>query len=155
MPVGLEYADPASQEGRRTGLEACTRSQASQPGYRDFTPHCSNPYTLASSRRGLKFILASISRMPSSAYASPQRHSPSLPLNGKIQSGAPNNSSPGLPHKGLRISQPFLGKPWLLTWTHPSRKMTDVGSYNTWTTCCWLPRPRENAGKGQKHCSSC
>ncbi|MXQ94605.1 hypothetical protein E5288_WYG010049 [Bos mutus] len=59
--------------------------------------------------------------MPS-AYASPQRHSPSLPFNGKIQSGAPNNSSSGLLLKGLRIPQPSLGKPWLLTWTHSSRK---------------------------------
>ena len=30
---------------------------------------------------------------------------------GKIQSGAPNNSSSGLPHKGLRTPQPSLGKP--------------------------------------------
>ena len=37
--------------------------------------------------------------MPSSAYASPQHHSPSLPLAGKIQSGAPSNSSSGFPHK--------------------------------------------------------
>ena len=47
MPLGLEYADPASQEGRRTGLEACTGSQASQPGYCDFTPHCSKPLHLS------------------------------------------------------------------------------------------------------------
>ena len=96
-----------------------------------------------------------ISRTSSSAYTLSQHHSPSLPLNGKIQSGASNNSSPGLPHKGLRIPQPSLGKPWLLTWTHSTRKSTDVGSYNTWMTCCWLPRPGKNAGKGQKHCSSC
>ena len=32
-----------------------------------------------------------ISRMPSSAYTSPLHHSPSLPLNEKIQSGAPDN----------------------------------------------------------------
>ena len=25
----------------------------------------------------------------------------------------------------------------------------DVGSYDTGMTCCWLPRPRKNAGKGQ------
>ena len=37
--------------------------------------------------------------MPSFAYASPQHHSPSLPLDGKIQSGAPRNSSSGLPSK--------------------------------------------------------
>ena len=92
--------------------------------------------------------------MPS-AYASPQRYSPSLPLNGKIQSRASNNSSPELPHKGLRTPQPSLGKPWLLTWTHSIQKSMDVGSYNTWMTCCWLPRPRKNVGKGQKHCSSC
>ena len=36
--------------------------------------------------------------MPSSAYALPQHHSPSLPLNGKIQSGAPSISSSGVPH---------------------------------------------------------
>ena len=80
---------------------------------------------------------------------------PIFALNGKIQSGAPNNSSPGLPLKGLRTPQPSLGKPWLLTWTHSIRKSMDVGSYNTGMTCCWLPRPRENVGKGQKHCSSC
>ncbi|KAM9739194.1 uncharacterized protein ACBT57_013670 [Dama dama] len=76
------------------------------------------------------YRLLPISRMPSSAYAAPQCHSPSLPLNGKIQSGAPNNSSSGLPHKGLRTPQPSLGKPWLLTWTHFIRKGMDVGSYN-------------------------
>ena len=26
---------------------------------------------------------------------------------------------------------------------------------HTWMTCCWLPRPRKNAGKGQKLCPSC
>ena len=26
----------------------------------------------------------------------------------------------------------------------------DVGSYNTGMTCCWLPKPRKNTGKGQK-----
>ncbi|CAI9166569.1 unnamed protein product [Rangifer tarandus platyrhynchus] len=96
-----------------------------------------------------------ISRMPFSAYTSPQHHSPSLPLNGKIQSGAPNSSSPGLPYKGLGTPQPSLGKPWLLTWTHSIWKSLDVGSYSTWMTCCWLLRPRKNVGKGQKPCSSC
>ncbi|CAI9161331.1 unnamed protein product [Rangifer tarandus platyrhynchus] len=73
--------------------------------------------------------------MPSSAYASPQRHSPSLPLNGKVQSGAPNSSPPGHPHKGVRTPQPSLGKPWLLTWTHSIWKSMDVGFYNTGMTC--------------------
>ena len=59
------------------------------------------------------------------------------------------------PHKGVRMPQPSLGKPWLLTWTHSIRKSMDVGSCNTGITCCWLPRPTENVGKGQKHCSSC
>ncbi|MXQ82822.1 hypothetical protein E5288_WYG022758 [Bos mutus] len=59
--------------------------------------------------------------MPS-AYTLSQRHSPSLPLNGKIHLGAPSNSSSGLLHKGLRIPQPSLGKPWLLTWTHSIRE---------------------------------
>ena len=36
--------------------------------------------------------------MTSSVYSSPQRHSPSLPLNGKIQLGAPSISSSGVPH---------------------------------------------------------
>ena len=48
MPVSLEYADPAGHKGRRTGLKACTGSQASQPGYCDFTPHCSKPLYLLS-----------------------------------------------------------------------------------------------------------
>ena len=86
--------------------------------------------------------------MPSSAYASAQRHSPSLPLNEKIQSGAPNNSSSGLPHKGLKTSQPSLGKPWLLTWAHSILKSMDVGSYNTGMTCCWLPETKEKCWKG-------
>ena len=77
---------------------------------------------------------------------------PIFALNGKIQSGAPSSS--GLPNKGLRIPQPSLGKSWLLTWTCSIQKSMDVGSYNTWMTCCWLPRPRKNVGKGQKHCSS-
>ena len=88
--------------------------------------------------------------MPSSANASPQRHSPSLPLNGKIQSRAPNNSSSGLPHEGLRTPQPSLGKPWLLTWTHSIQKSMDVGSYNTGMTCCWLPETKEKCWKGTK-----
>ena len=38
---------------------------------------------------------------------------------------------PGLvSHKGLRIPQPSLGKPWLLTWTHSIQKSMVVGSYN-------------------------
>ncbi|KAB0339914.1 hypothetical protein FD755_024841 [Muntiacus reevesi] len=41
--------------------------------------------------------------MPSSAFTSPQRHRPSSPLNGKIQSVAPNNSLSGLPHKATHL----------------------------------------------------
>ena len=97
--------------------------------------------------------------------APPQRHSPSLPLNGKIQSGHQTTAHlDPLGFKGLRTPQPkkkkttpqpSLGKPWLLTWTHSIQESMDVGSYSTWMTCCWLPRPRKNAGKGQRHCSSC
>ena len=59
------------------------------------------------------------------------------------------------PPQGFKNSQPSLGKSWLLTWTHSIRKSMDVGSYNTGMTCCWLPRPRKNVGKGQKPCSIC
>ena len=68
-------------------------------------------------------------------------------LNGKIQSGATNNSSSGLPHKGLRTPQPSLGKPWLLTWTHSIWKSMDFGSYNTGMTC-WLLETKEKCWKG-------
>ena len=48
---------------------------------------------------------------------------PIFALNGKIQSGAPNNSSPGFPRKGLRTPQPSLGKPWLRPGLIPSGRV--------------------------------
>ena len=66
--------------------------------------------------------------MPAAYAASPQRHSPSLPLNGKIQSGAPNNSSPGLPYKGLRTPQPSLGE----------ALASDLDSFHLEEYGCWL-----------------
>ena len=48
MTVSLEYANTASQKGRRTGLQACTGSLASQPGYLTLHSTFPNPYTLIS-----------------------------------------------------------------------------------------------------------
>ena len=147
----MEYADPAGHKGRRTGLKACTGSQASQPGYCDFTPHCSKPlylsllpprtkvYTRLDLKDAFCIRLAPVSQ----------------PIFVFEWEDPPSNSSSGLPHKGLRTPQPSLGKPWLLTWTLSIQKSVDVGSYNMWMTCCWPLRPRKNAGKGQKHSSSC
>ena len=42
----MEYANPASLKGRRTGLYACTRSQASHQAAVTLHPTAPNPYTL-------------------------------------------------------------------------------------------------------------
>ena len=78
---------------------------------------------------------------------------PFLSLNGKIQQGAPNNSSLGLAsHKDLRIPRSFLGKPWLPIWIHSSQEGLDTGCYNTWMICCWLQRIKNTAGKELRLC---
>ena len=66
--------------------------------------------------------------MASSAYASPQRHSPSLPLNGKIQLGASNHSSPGLPHKDFKNSPAIFGE----------ALASDLDSFHPEECGCWL-----------------
>ena len=66
--------------------------------------------------------------MASSAYASPQRHSPCLPLNGKIQLGAPNHSSPGLPHKDFKNSPAIFGE----------ALASDLNSFHPEEYGCWL-----------------
>ena len=61
-------------------------------------------------------------------YASPQRHSPSLPLNGKIQLGASNHSSPGLPHKDFKNSPAIFGE----------ALASDLDSFHPEEYGCWL-----------------
>ena len=48
--------------------------------------------------------------MPSSAYASPQCHSPSLPLNGKIQSGGTKQQLIWTPPQGFKNSPAIFGE---------------------------------------------
>ena len=96
-----------------------------------------------------------ISRMPSSAYTLPQHHSPSLPLNWEDPVRGTKQQLIWTPPQGFKNSPTIFGE----------ALASDLDSfhseeYGCWLlqyvmTCYWLPRPRENSGKGRKHCSNC
>ena len=94
--------------------------------------------------------------MPSSVYISSQPLSLCLSMgrsNRGYQTTAHLDSSS---HKGLRICRPFLGGEALVS---------DLDSFQLEKYRCWLlqymdnlvlaAETKENAGKGQKHCSNC
>ena len=117
-------------------------------------PTVPNPYTLLSLLLPRTKVYSCLDLKDAFfCIAVPQYHSPPLPLNGKIQSGAPNNSSSGPPPQEFKNSPAIFGE----------ALASDLDSFHPEEYGCWLLQygndlllaAEKNAGKGEKHCSSC
>ena len=154
MPVGLEYLPVIKEEGQdyRPAQDLSPVNEATVTLH----PTVPNPYTLLSLLllRTKDYTCLDLKDAFFCIHLAPVSQ-PIFAFEWEDPVGGTKQQLTWLPPKGFKNSPAIFGEALASTWTQSIRKSMDVGSFNTGITCCWLPRPTENVGKGQKHCSSC